>query len=123
MRKLLISLATAAVTLGVAAPASAQWAPPPPRYGYGTPGAVENYQARVQNIRMHVREMAARGVISYRQANRLEREAAAIDRQIWGKSRHGLSWGDRAYLDQRIGRFQQWVEMAAREGRGYGRRW
>jgi len=122
MRKLLISFAAAAATLASAAPASAQWAPPP-HYGYGTQGGVERYEARVQELRMRVREMSARGVISYREANRLEREAAAIDRQIWGKSRHGLSWGDRAYLDQRIGRFQQWVEMSARGGRGYGHRW
>ena len=115
MRKLLISLATAASALSLAAPASAQWARP-------TPVAMDNMQARVQDIRQHVRDLSARGIISYGEARHFDREAARIDREIWGKSRHGLSYGDRASINAHIERLRQQLEFAAHDGRRFGYR-
>jgi len=133
MRKLLISLAAAAAaaasTLIVAAPASAQWYPQPGPYaggyggGYSTPAAVQEFQARLQGIRTHVQELGRRGVISPWQVDRFEREADATDRQMWRKARHGLSYGDRMSVNERIARLQEAVEMTARGNMGYGRRY
>ncbi|HEU5068574.1 MAG TPA: hypothetical protein VFT61_10375 [Sphingomicrobium sp.] len=131
MRKLLISLAAAASTLTVAAPASAQWYPQPGPYaggyggygGYSTPAAMQEFQARLQRIRAHVQELGMRGVISPWQVDRFQREADATDRQMWRKARHGLSYGDRMSVNERIARLQEAVEMTARGNAGYGRRY
>jgi hypothetical protein len=128
MRKLLISLAAAASTLAVAAPASAQWYPQPGPYaggygGYSTPAAMQEFQARLQRIRAHVQELGMRGVISPRQVDRFQREADATDRQMWRKARHGLSYGDRMSVNERIARLQEAVEVTARGNAGYGRRY
>lgn len=128
MRKLLISLAAAASTLTIAAPASAQWFPQPGMYGgeyggYSTPGAIQEFQARLQGIRAHVQALGMRGVISPWQVERFQREADATDRQMWRKARHGLSYGDRISVNERIARLQQAVEITARSNMGYGRRY
>jgi len=127
MRKLLISLAAAASTLTVAVSASAQWFPQPGPYagGYGdysTSAAMQEFQARLQGVRAHVQELGMRGVISPWQVDRFQREADATDRQMWRKARHGLSYGDRISVNERIARLQEAVEMTARGNIGYGRR-
>lgn len=121
MRKLLISLSAAASTLLIAAPASAQWFPPaPPPYGYAGPGAGQEMQARVAGIRAHIRGLAARGMLSWPQANRLDREAAAIDRQIW---RHPyMSFGTHADLEARIANLQRWVDVTVAQNMRFGPR-
>ena len=131
MRKLLISLAAAASMLSIAAPASAQWYPQPAPYaggyggygGYSTPAATQEFQARLQRIRAHVQELGMRGLISPWQVQRFQREADATDRQMWRKARHGLSYGDRMSVNERIARLQQAVEMTARGNMGDGRRY
>ena len=123
MRKLLISLAAAASTLGIAAPASAQWFPQPgygDPYGYANPAAGQEMLARVAAIRGRAHELGYRHVLSWGQVHRLDLEADAIDRQVW---RHPMmSFGTRADLDARIGRFQQWVDAMAAQNMGYGSR-
>lgn len=127
MRKLLISAAAAASAIAMSAPASAQWFPQPGYAGgyggYSTPAAMQDFQARLQRIRAHVQELGMRGIISPWQVDRLEREADATDRQLWRKARHGLSYGDQMSVNARIGRLQEAVEMSARGGMGYGRRY
>jgi hypothetical protein len=128
MRKFVISLAVAASTLTIAAPASAQWYPQPLPYGGGyggfsTPAAIQEFQGRLQRIRAHVQELGMRGAISPWQVDQFETEADATDRQMWRKARHGLSYGDRISVNQRIARLQEAVEMTARGKRGYGRRY
>ena len=131
MRKLLISLAAAASTLCIAAPASAQWYPQPAPYaggyggygGYSTSAGIQEFQIRLQRVRAHIQELGMRGAISPWQAQRFQREADATDRQIWRKARHGLSYGDRMSVNERIARLQQAVEMTARGNMGYGGRY
>lgn len=121
MRKLLISLAAAASTLVIAAPASAQWFPQPgygAPYGYSSPEMGQELLARVAAIRGHAHELGYRRVLSWGQVHRLDLEADAIDRQVW---RHPMmSFGTRADLDARIARFQQWVDGMAAQNMGYG---
>ena len=128
MRKLLVSLAVAASTLAVTAPAAAQWFPRPGPYadGYGdysTPAAIQEFQGRLQRIRARVQELGMRGIISPWQADRFQREADATDRQMWRKARHGLSFGDRISVNERIARLQQAVEITVHGDVGYGRRY
>jgi hypothetical protein len=126
MRKLLISLAVGAATLGIAAPASAQWYPQPyggAPYGYANPAAGQEMLARVAAIRGRAHELGYRHVLSWGQVHRLDLEADAINRQVW---RHPyMSFGTRADLDARIARFQQWVDATAAQNMysprfGYG---
>jgi hypothetical protein len=128
MRKALISLAAAASGLGIAAPASAQWYPPPAYgapYGYADPAAGQEMLARVAAIRAHAHELGYRRVLSWGQVHRLDLEADAIDRQVW---RHPvMSFGTRADLDARIAHFRGWVDAMAAENMrfrpGYGYGW
>jgi hypothetical protein len=123
MRKLLITLAAAASTLAVAAPASAQWFPQPGYggpYGYASPAAGQEILARVAAIRGRAHELGSRGVLSWGQVHRLDLEADAIDRQVW---RHPyMSFGTRADLDARTARFQHWVDGMAAQNMRFGPR-
>lgn len=119
MRKLLLSVMAATAATCVAVPASAQYY----HRGAPTPVAMQDMQARVQDIRAHVRDLASRGVIGDRQARRFEYDASRIDREIWGKSRHGLSYGDRRSINDRIAELRQRVNMAAQRGRYYRHRY
>ena len=123
MRNLLITLTAAAATLGISAPASAQWYPQPygygAPYGYANPGGGQEILARVAAIRGRAHELGNRGVLSWGQVHRLDLEADAINRQVW---RHPyMSFGTRADLDARTARFQQWVDGMAAQNMGYGR--
>lgn len=120
MRKLLLSVLAATAATCVAVPASAQYYHRPPA---PTPVAMQDMRARVQDIRAHVRDLASRGIIGERQARRFEYDASRIDREIWGKSRHGLSWGDRRSINDRIADLRQRVDRAAQRGRYYRHRY
>ena len=69
MRKLAITLAAAGATLGLSAPASAQFYPQraygygyvAPHYGYNAGAIVQHLDLRIAGIRSHIRAMAARG--------------------------------------------------------------
>jgi hypothetical protein len=123
MRNLLISLAAAASTLGIAAPASAQWYPQPgygAPYGYASPAAGQEMLARVAAIRARAHELGYRRILSWGQVHRLDLEADAIDRQVW---RHPvMSFGTRADLDARIARFHEWVDSMAAGNMRFGPR-
>lgn len=90
MRKLLLSVLAATAATCVAVPASAQYYHRPPA---PTPVAMQEMQARVQDIRAHIRNLRERGMIGWREAQRFDYDASRIDREIWGKSRQGLSSG------------------------------
>src|SRR6476469_7444427 len=118
MRKFLIPLAAAASTLAIAAPASAQWAPPVYNYQpYNFGGAFSGHrfaasmETRVQRLRVDIRALQARRILSWREARSLEMQAGNLQRRIFMASRNGigprearnLEWGIRN-LEQRIQR-------------------
>jgi hypothetical protein len=141
MRKVLISLAAAAATLAVAAPASAQvygnltpYSPAynyrPYNYGYGYNGYgfVQQMQSRVQRIRYDIRNMTARRMLSYREARGLEREANAIQNRIYRAPRGGIRSQEARGIENRIRNLEVRVQRQAydwndRYGRYHDRRY
>ena len=79
MRKFLIPLIAAGSALSLAAPASAQWAPPVYRYqpynydrGFSYHAFARSMEVRVQRVRNDIRAMQARRILSWREARSLE---------------------------------------------------
>src|SRR5215213_478633 len=98
MRKFVFSIAAAASTLALAAPASAQWAPPvydytPYNFGVGFSGIrfARAMETRVQRIRVDIRSMAARRILSRAEARSLDVQAANLQRRIFRATRNGIS--------------------------------
>jgi len=125
MRKFLIPIVVATSALAVAAPASAQWAPPTYRYqqynyGYGYNGFnfARSMDARVQRIRGDVREMQARRILSWNEARGLENEAASIERRIYRASRNGIQPGEARNVENRIQRLEYRVSREASDWDG-----
>ena len=104
MRKFLIPAAVAAGAMTIAAPAAAQWAPPPPvygapygnAYGYNNHGQFRSLQVRIDRLEREIRRLDQRNILSNREAARLRAAAptstvrAAVastsDRPDFGKS-------------------------------------
>ena len=89
MRKFLIPIAAAASTLAIAAPAAAQWAPPvynyqPYNYGRGYNGFnfARSMEARVQRLRVDIRNLQARRILGRGEARALEQQARNLQRRI-----------------------------------------
>jgi len=130
MRKLLISVLAAASTLAIAAPASAQWAPPVYRYqpynythGFNFHSYARSMQARVQRIRGDIRTMDARRVLSNREARSLDNEARSIERRIYTASRNGIQRGEARNVENRIRRLEVRVAREATDWNNrYGHR-
>lgn len=129
MRKLLISVIAAASTIGIAAPASAQWAPPVYRYqpynynyGFNAHSYARSMQARVQRIRGDIRTMDARRILSNREARALDNEARSIERRIYTASRNGIQPGEARNVENRIRRLEMHVAREATDWNNrYGR--
>ena len=109
MRKFLIPIVAAASTLAIAAPASAQWAPPvyhyqPYNYGRGYNGMnfARSMEQRVQRIRGDIRDLQARRVLSWSEARSLENQAANLQRRIFWASRNGIQPGEARRLENQI---------------------
>ena len=126
MRKFLIPLVVAGSALTLAAPASAQWVPPvynynPYNYGYGFSGInfARSMQSRVERIRMDIRAMEVRRILSFREARNLDYEANNLQRRIFRASRNGISPGEARSLENRIFRLERRV---AREANDWNRR-
>lgn len=121
MRKFLIPIVAAVSTIGVAAPAVAQqWAPPaynyqPYNYGRGYNGHrfAREMNNRVERIRGDIRQMAARRILSPREARSLERQAADIQRKIWRDSRNGIQPGEARRIEDRIRRLEYRIHREA----------
>ena len=97
MRKFLIPIVAAASALTIAAPASAQWAPPVYRYqpynfGYGFNGFkfARVMASRVQRVRGDIRAMQMRRILSFREARSLDIQARNLERRIFRASRNGI---------------------------------
>lgn len=120
MRKYLIPIVAAASTLAVAAPASAQYAPPvyryqPYNYGNGFEGHrfAAEMNNRVQRIRHDIRAMQARRILGFGEARALESEAANLQRRIFFASRNGIQPGEARRLENGIRRLEYRVQREA----------
>jgi hypothetical protein len=124
MRKFLIPLAAAASTMAFAAPASAQWYPQPHPQPYAAPNAygnltphgwgqfanVRQMQARAHQLRMHIRNLDRRNMLTRNQARSLEREARNIERQIARTARQRLNVRQYRAIEQRLVRLEMRVQ-------------
>src|SRR4051794_41555173 len=101
MRKILLPIVAAASALAVAAPATAQWAPPvyqyqPYNYGRAFSGHAfaRSMEVRVQRIRTDIRAMQARRILSWSEARSLDHQARNLQRRIFLASRDGIQPGE-----------------------------
>lgn len=120
MRKFLIPIVAAASTLAIAAPASAQWAPPvyhyaPYNYGHGYNGFnfARSMQARVQRIRGDIRNLEARRILGRSEARQLDNEARSVERRIFTASRNGIQPGEARNVERRISRLEVRISREA----------
>jgi hypothetical protein len=120
MRKLVLSLVAAASALAVAAPASAQWAPPvyrytPYNYGPGYSGIrfAEAMQVRVQRIRRDIRDLEVRHILSWREARELDNEARSIERKVYRSTGNGVQPGEARNIERRIQRLEYRISREA----------
>ena len=123
MRKIIVSAALAASVLTVAAPAAAQWAPPPQgnAYGYNNYGQVRRLQVRVDQLQRQIARMDSRNILSDREARQLREESRDLEHRLRRSARNGLS-GQEAYsIERRIQRLEYRIQREARDGNRYGR--
>ncbi|HEY1146776.1 MAG TPA: hypothetical protein VGE84_10600 [Allosphingosinicella sp.] len=120
MRKFLIPIVAAASALGVAAPASAQWAPPvynyqPYNYGGGFSGHrfAGSMERRVQRLRTDIRALEARRILSPREARSLEMQARNLQRRIFMASRNGIGPRDASNLEFGIRNLENRIQREA----------
>lgn len=120
MRKLLITIATAASALAVAAPASAQYYPQPRgnAYGYNNYGQVRSLQARVNNLQRRIDQLDRRNVLSNREARGLREDARDLERRMYRAGRNGLNINERQQIEYRLARLEQKLMRDANDGRG-----
>jgi hypothetical protein len=131
MRKFLISAALAATALTAAAPAAAQWAPPPQygapygnAYGYNNYGHVRSLQARIDNLQRQIRRLDQRNVLSNREAARLMDDSRDLERRLRRNARdgYGLDRNEVRAVEIRLARLEQRLWRDARDGNRYGDR-
>lgn len=120
MRKLLITIATAASALAVAAPASAQYFPQPRgnAYGYNNYGQVRSLQVRVDRLQQRIQRLDSRDRISEREARNLREDARDLERRLHRASRNGLHPQEAQQIEYRLARIEQRLMRDANDGRG-----
>jgi hypothetical protein len=135
MRKVILSLAAAAATLAVAAPASAQaWGNMTPSRGYAAPGyGYANYnranvralQVRVDAIQRQISNLARYRMITHNEYNNLIRDSREVERAIHQNARDGRGLSPREFnrMQQKIARLEYKVQRDARDGRQWRYRW
>lgn len=132
MRKFIITLAAAATTLAVAAPASAQYAPAyrgrsyaapyGNAYGYGS----ANLQRQLQQIRGERNNLARSGRLTRSEARDLDRDIASAERAIYRAGRNGMSRYEVRSIRNKLARIQNEVRRYSdydRRGNRYGNRY
>ena len=120
MRKFVLPIAAAASALAIAAPASAQWAPPvyryqPYNYGYGFryQAFAQQMENRVQRVRNDIRVMQGRRILSYREGRNLEQQASNLQRRIYRASRNGIQPGEARRLENQLRNLEFRVQREA----------
>ena len=134
MRMIVISLAAAASALAVASPAAAQYYGQPaygqgygyghnPGYGYGYQDQwreVRGLQARVDQVRDHIRRVGRTNRLSYREARRLDGHAIELQRRIQFAAARGLQRYERRDILLRVEALRQAIRYSVRENRRWG---
>jgi hypothetical protein len=133
MRKVILSLAAAAATLAVAAPASAQaWGNMTPAYGapaYGyanyNRAHVRALQVRVDAIQRQISHLARYRKISPNEYRNLLRDSREVERAIHQNARDGRGLSPREFgrMQQKIARLEYKVQRDVRDGRQWRYRW
>ncbi|HET7605145.1 MAG TPA: hypothetical protein VFK28_03635 [Sphingomicrobium sp.] len=128
MRKLLISTVAAVSALAVAAPASAQYYPNRPAYGYAhgyNQGTVRALQVRVNRIQQDLRRLAQYRMISRGEYYNRQQDARDIERRLRRDLRDGRGFNAREFArtQQRIARLEYKISRDVRDGRHYAFRW
>lgn len=132
MRKFLIPIVAAGSALAFAPPAAAQyvqWAPPvyqynPYNFGYGFNGInfARSMESRVQRVRMDIRVMRDRRVLSRGEARSLDNQARRLQDRIFRASRFGINAYEARSLENQIFNLQRRVAREANDwDRRYGR--
>jgi hypothetical protein len=123
MRKFLIPIVAAASALAIAAPASAQYAPPvyryaPYNYGHGYNGFnfARSMEGRVQRLRNDIRNLQMRRILGWREARELDNEARSIQRRIFRSSHNGIQPGEARNIEYRIRRLEYRISREASDG-------
>jgi hypothetical protein len=129
MRKFLISATLMASTIAVAAPAAAQWAPPPPAYGYGQQGYANGYngnygqvrrlQVRIDQLQRQIVQLDRRNILSNREANRLRNESRSLEQRLRYAARNGLNGREGYDIERGIQRLEYRIQREARDGNGW----
>ena len=130
MRKFLISAALLASTVAVAAPASAQWYPQQPAYGYGQQpygnaygynnyGQVRRLQVRIDQIQRQIVQLDRRNILSNREAGRLRAESRNLEQRLRYVGRNGLSGREAYDIERRIQRLEYRIQREARDGNNW----
>jgi predicted RNase H-like nuclease (RuvC/YqgF family) len=126
VKKVLISLAAAASTVAIAAPASAQWYPQPQgyAYGYNNMGHVRALQNRIDRLQFDIRNLAQRRMISPYEYQNLRAEARDIERRLRFDVRDGGRFDQREAYNtaRRIQRLEYRIQRDARD-RNWRRSW
>ena len=129
MRKFLISIAAATSTVGLAAPASAQWFPPqPPGYAYGhvnNLGHARAMQVRLDRMQRDIARLAQHRMISRNEYRNLRADSREIERSLRRNARdgYGLSRSEAYRLERKIARLEYRIARDVRDGRQWGYRW
>lgn len=120
MRKLVITIVTAASALAVATPASAQYFPQPRgyAYGYNNYGHVRSLQVRVDRLQHRIDRLDSRDRISEREARNLRQDARELERRLHRAARNGLHPQEAQQLEYRLVRIEQRLMRDANDGRG-----
>ena len=123
MRKVLITLATAASALAVATPAAAQYSPQPQGYAYGHQGnwgQVRSLQVRIDNIQRQIQRLDRRNVLSDREARRLLQDSRELERRLRYARQGGLHPTERYQIERRLAQLEQRLWRDARDGNRWG---
>ncbi len=106
----------------MAAPASAQWAPPvynyqPYNYGYGFNyhSFARSMEARVQRLRGDIRQLQARRILSWQEARSLDTQARQVERHIYARSRGGIRPNEARRLENQIRNLEFRISREARD--------
>ena len=119
MRKFLIPLAVAGSAFAIAAPAAAQWGPPPAPPAYGAPygnaygynqgnwGYIRSLQARIDNLQRRIARLDNRDRISERAARNLRESARELEWRLRRAGRNGLNPMEARRIEYRLARIEQ----------------
>ena len=121
------TFAAVLLLLSLAAPAAAQWAPPPqPYYGQGynqaNHGQFRSLQARVDRAQRRIEQLDRRDHLSNREARRLRDLARDVRNDLFRAARDGLNYNELRRFETRIRDLEFRIQREARDGNRYNDR-